>query len=139
MALKTPEKAPDASPTKPAPPTTVMLELALYTHYTWQGTTYEKGTAYRFTQEDAIALMSEEDYGRPIWRRYQPPRKRGPVSMPVVDQTEVRAVRTRQSLEEAAYRGAAPVPGKRIDVGTDEEIADVLNRPDGDTSGDVMV
>lgn len=135
MALKTTgaEKPPETPP-----PATVMLELSLYTHYTWGGVTYEKGTAYRFTQTDALALLSEEDYGRPIWRRFTPPKPKRAVNMPVVDQTEVRAVRTRQSLEDAAYSGAAPIPGKRIDVGTDEEIADILARPE-DLSGDVTV
>lgn len=134
MALKTPEKP---APEKPPEQATVILELALYTHYTWGGVTYEKGTAYRFTQDDALTLLGEEDHGRPIWRKYTPPKPKRQPQMPIVESTEVRAVRTRQSLEDAANTRTPPV-GKRIDVGTDEEIADVLNRPD-DLSGDVTV
>lgn len=135
MALKTP--AVPAEPPVPVVPT-VLLELALYTNYTRSGTVYEKGTAYKFTQEDALALLGEEDFGRPIWRRYQPPKPKRKAQMPIVDSTEVRAVRSRQSLEEAAYQGANPPQAKRITVGTDEEIADILNRPE-DLSGDVTV
>lgn len=137
MALKTPEKS---APEKAPADVTVLLELALYTHYTWGGVTYEKGTAYKFTQEDAMLLMSEQDHGRPVWRQFTPARPRRAATMPIVDSTEVRAVRTRQSLEDAALNGGAgtAVKGKRIDVGTDDEIADVLNRPD-DVSGDVTV
>lgn len=139
MALRdgtTPKTPVVAEKPAEAAPTT-LLELALYTHYTWGGVTYEKGTAYRFAQQDAMALLGELDCGRPIWRQYTPPRKKVPTVMPVVDSTEVRAVRSRQSLEEAALRGGTPV--KRIEVGTDEEIADILNQPDGDAAGDVTV
>jgi hypothetical protein len=133
MALKTAEKPVVAEP----PVDTVTLELALYTQYTWGGTTYEKGTAYKFKRDDAMLLLSEQDHGRPIWKQYNPPKPKQPARTMVVDSTEMRAVRTRTSLEEAANMRPGQNTGKRIDVGTDEEIADVLNQPDD--SGDVTV
>jgi len=45
MALKT-EKI-EKSPEPAVKPDTTVLELALYTQYTWQGETYEKGKPYR--------------------------------------------------------------------------------------------
>lgn len=136
MALKTGEK-PSVDP--PVPSDTVLLELALYTHYTWGGVTYERGTAYRFKKEDAVSLMSEQDHGRPLWRQFRPPKPKGTPSMPIVDSTEVKAARSRLSLEEAALRSPGTNTGKRIEVGTDEEIQDILSRPEVDTSGDVTV
>lgn len=137
MALKTPVAT--EKPEKPEASATVTLELALYTHYTWGGVAYEKGVGYRFAQADAMALLGEMDHGRPIWRQYVAPRKKVAAAMPIVDSTEVRAVRSRLSMEEAALRSGGKAVGKRIEVGTDEEIADVLNRPDADPGGDVTV
>lgn len=134
MALKTGETLP------PAPPNveTVLLELTMYNHYTWGGVTYERGTAYKFRRDDAMLLMSEMDHGRPIWRQFRPIKPKGQPRMPIVDSTEVKAVRTRTSLEEASHLGTNT--GKRIEVGTDDEIADILNVPDdSDLSGDVTV
>lgn len=132
MALKVP---PDKVQDQPAD--TILLELAMYNHYTWLGVTYEKGTAYKFKRDDALALMAEQDYGRPIWRQYRAPKPKVAAKMPIVDSTEVQAVRARISLEDAAARGNNT--GKRIEVGTDDEIAEILNKPDVDTSEDVTV
>jgi hypothetical protein len=102
MALKTDKtQAPAEKPMEDV----VTLELAMYQHYTWGGVTYEKGSAYRFKREDAMALLSEQDHGRPVWKMWSPPRVKVAARMPIVDSTEVRAVRTRQSIEEAALRG----------------------------------
>lgn len=124
MALK--EKSP-----APKPDDTVLLELALYSNYTWQGESYEKGKAYRFRQADAMALLGKEDFGRPVWRVYHPPVKKLEAQNLVVDATSIAS-----QPEAEPIHGVAPPKPKRIDVGTDEEIADVLNRPD---SGDVTV
>lgn len=127
MALKTSEKA-DA----PAAPETAVLELALYTQYTWQGVTYEKGKPYRFKLADAIQLMSEQDHGRPIWRKYRPPHIKQKAMEEVVDATMVQAP---PSADEFGTL-VATKDQKRIEVGDDSEIADILNRDGG---GDVTV
>lgn len=137
MALKTGEK-----PVNATPPVDdgVLLELAMYAHYTWEGVTYESGTAYKFRRDDAIQLLGDQDYGRPIWKRYNPPKAKTEPRMPIVDQTSVTAIRARVTLEEASLLGTPDAnKPKRIDVGTDDEIADILNRPEVDASGDVTV
>jgi hypothetical protein len=144
MALKTgerPEKSVGEDVAGPQPVDTIVLELTMYVNYTWNGETYHAGTPYRFKRDDAMILMSEQDHERPIWRIYQPPKIKKAQRAPEVDSTEVKAVRTRQSLEEAGFRDTrkGTNTGKRIDVGTDEEIADILDRPDFDASGDVTV
>ncbi len=135
MALKT-EKT-EAAATKEAPKAavakepavkeepTVVLELALYTNYTWNGFTYKKGEAYRFRQTDAMALLSEQDHNRPIWKQYTPPKKRKAAQQEIVDSTRV----------SAAPRGPAEEPNKRIDVGDDSELGDILGA-DAETGGE---
>ncbi len=118
----------------------ILLELALYKNYTC-GTgmdlmAYEAGKAYRFTQETAMALLSEQDHGRPIWRIYRPARVKTHQASPVVDATRVQATRTRQTVDQVLN---PPDSGKkRIEVGDDAEIADLLPKDDAD-SGDVIV
>jgi len=107
---------------------TVLLELSMYTHYTWQNQTYEGGQAYRFSRETAMQLLGDLDHGRPIWRMHRAPRPKQQPKNLVIDATDVTAVRTREHLDGGVN------PAKRIDVGTDEEIADVLNRGEGDVT-----
>lgn len=133
MALKSPEKteAPAVSPTA----NTTVLELALYKLYTWQGQTYEKGKPYRFKNNDAMILLGEHDTGRPVWRIYKPPTERKAPRNEIVDATRVQA-----QLPTDEFGAVLATPdrvNKRIDVGTDDEIADILNRPDD--GGDVTV
>jgi hypothetical protein len=135
MALKqeTP-KAQPADDTLPIPDDTVLLELAMYTNYTWGGNTYEQGQAYRFKRSEAMILLSEHDLGRAIWQIHRPARPKQTPKNLVVDATEVTAIRTRQSIEQVLK--GTPTQ-KRIDVGTDDEIADILARDGG--AGDVTV
>lgn len=127
MALKTAAKKP-ASPPVPESETTV-LELALYKIYTWGDTTYEKGKPYRFRNADALRLLAEQDLGRPVWKIYQPPRKKEAPKNEIVDATSV-SVGPEQD-EFGDQTAPIPLPEKRIDVGSDDEIEDILNRPDG--------
>jgi len=124
MALKT-EKTVDASAPPPVSRVeTTVLELALYKNYTWGNITYEKGKPYRFRNSDAMILLGEHDTGRPIWRIYQKPIPRQAPRNEIVDATSITAP---LPIEEPGGLKTE----KRIDVGTDDEIADILNR-DGD-------
>jgi len=120
MALKTEkvEKTPE-----PVKPNTTVLELAMYTQYTWQGETYEKGKPYRFKTEDAMQLLAETDTGRPIWKLYQAPKPRVAPKNEVVDATGVKA----GTLDAAM---GMPPASRRIDVGDDSEIKDILEGGD---------
>lgn len=123
------------------PDDSVLLSLAIYTHYTWGQQTYEKGKAYRFNRETAYSLLQEMDCGRPIWTIHRPARPKQAPKSQIVDATEVRATRTRQSLEDAALIDPSRTDSgaKRIDVGTDDEIEDILNRPDTESDGNITV
>jgi hypothetical protein len=128
MALKT-EKTETKAPEQPvAPPQTTVLELALYKQYTWQGETYEKGKPYRFRSVDAMKLLAEQDTGRPVWKLYQAPKPRQAPVNEVVDATNVQAGPPELPV--------VTLPSRRIDVGTDDEIKDILG---ADSGGDVTV
>lgn len=121
MALKTAEQKADAS----SPVQTTVLELAMYKQYTWQDVTYEKGKPYRFRTADAMILLQEQDAGRPVWKQYIAPKPRVAPRNEVVDATDQRT-------------SGEPIDvltgGKRIEVGDDSEIKDIL-----DAGGDVTV
>jgi hypothetical protein len=111
------------------PPTTTVLELALYKKYTWQGTTYDAGKPYRFRNQDAMILLAEHDTGRPVWKIWRPaPPKEAPKNE-VQDATSVQA---QLPIEEPGVT----LPPRRIDVGDDSEIADILTVSN---EGDVTV
>ena len=126
MALKTKAESPSLSET-------TVLELALYQIYTWQFNTYEKGKPYRFRNSDAMILLSEQDLGRPIWRLYRPPLKKQTPKAEIVDATQVVAS---LPVEEPMF-GTLNKEQRRIEIGDDSEIADLL--PKDDSSGDVTV
>ena len=117
MALKTKED-------KPVQSDTTVLELALYTQYTWLGTTFVKGKPYRFKNADAMQLLSEQDYGRPVWSLYRPPTKAAAAMNSVVDATNI----TVPEPDEEPLPGTLDTGRKRIEVGTDDEIADILGK-----------
>jgi len=123
MALNKPQEKSVEQP-KQEEKETVLLELALYTNYNWHGTIFQKGKAYKFNKSDAINLLGQQDHAeRQIWKRYAPPvriRKKEEV----LDATQVDMT---ASTEDAYPDGLKSVePKKRIEVGTDDEIADVL-------------
>jgi hypothetical protein len=125
MALKTEKTVEASAPTTASRVETTVLELALYKNYTWGNVTYEKGKPYRFRNSDAMVLLAEHDTGRPIWRIYQKPKPRQAPRNEIVDATSVTAT---LPVEEPMGLKTE----KRIDVGTDDEIADILNRDGGD-------
>lgn len=120
MALNKVEKKAE----KPAAPTTIVLELALYTNYTYKGFTYQKGKPYRFSRETAVDMLSEFDSGRPVWRVYNPPAPKTAPKVEVVDATAVEPV----GIIDDPVREEDPK--RRIEVGSDDEIRDILNPAD---------
>lgn len=134
MALKTAAEKAAALATTEQPKTvqTTILELAMYKQYTWGGITYEAGKPYRFRSEDAMILLAETDADRPVWKIYSPPKIQQAPKNEVVDATLKRAVAT--PVDEIG------LPAKRIDVGSDSEIADILEQTTAlDQQGDVTV
>lgn len=120
MALKTEKKA--EVPDEPVPTTTV-LELALYKVYTWGLNTYEQGKPYRFKNSDAMVLLAEQDTGRPVWKLYRKPVPKQAPKTEVVDATMVHAP---VPVEEFVLKANGTVGPKRIEIGDDSEIADIL-------------
>lgn len=136
MALRT-EKPVQASAKPPVAVNTTVLELAMYKLYTWGGYTYEKGKPYRFKNSDAMILLGEMDTGRPVWKIYRPPPVKQAPKNEIVDATMIAAPTPVDEFGQPLM--SSDDPAKRIDVGSDDEIADILNRPDIDESGDVTV
>jgi len=135
MALKTNEKTPEES-AKIAAPATTVLELALYKIYTWQGHTYEQGKPYRFKNEDAMVLLSEQDIGRQVWKLYRPAPKAHAPKTEIQDATSVHASRP---PEDTWGISTVNKEQKRVDIGDDSEIQDVLGAIDADTDGNITV
>lgn len=136
MALKQSEQKTESLPATAVPANTTVLELALYKIYTWGNITYEQGKPYRFKNSDAMILLSERDFDRPIWKIHKPQRPKQAPRNDVVDATMISAPVPVDEFG-ASVLGAPDKEKKRIDVGTDDEIADILTRPDD--SGDVTV
>lgn len=125
MSLKTEKK----SEAQAQPQDTIILELALYTNYTFRGIQFQKGVQYKFKREDALNLLSERDAERPVWKIYRP--KLVKVERPKIeDQTAIEVPPP-----------AEPIPGTppaRLDIGTEEELAEIL-ADKGDAADNVTV
>lgn len=113
MALKNEVKTDGVTPIE-----TVLLELALYTNYTWKGSTFEKGKAYRFKRVDAMQLLTETDFGRPVWKIYRAPVQKAAPKESIIDATSVEV----QNIAEPIHG----IEQKSISVGDDSEIQDIL-------------
>lgn len=137
ITKKTDETNPEVTqPVEPRAPValTVVLELALYKHYTWGKDTYVQNQPYRFSQDVALRLLRETDAGRQVWKQYTPkPVKR--VVRPVVED----ATHVTVPIMDMSDVEIGADPNKRIEVGTDDEIRDVLTRPDDDDSDNITV
>jgi hypothetical protein len=99
----------------------VTLELALYTQYHYQGKTFQKGTAYKFRRDVAMQLLGEHDHSRPVWRIYRAP---APKVKPKHTVEEAMTVEFKKLEEMPNGSDSKPT---RIDVGTDDEIAEILS------------
>jgi hypothetical protein len=109
----------------------IVLELALYENYMFQGKPFKKGKPYRFKTLEAMSLLRETDNGRPIWKQYRAPKPKVVLNPIPQDMTSL-------EIEEAFEH----VPGtaeaqRRVEVGSDDELADI----EGifDTADDVVV
>jgi hypothetical protein len=113
-----------------APEDTVLLELAMYTNYTWQGQSFVKGKAYKFHRSDAMQLLSEADAGRPVWKMFRAIKPKVQPANVVVDATAMNIRKTDPDDMRGVPEGDNTP--KRIDVGSDDEISDILGREDGE-------
>jgi hypothetical protein len=112
---------------------TTVLELALYKIFTWQDRKFEAGKPYRFRNEDAIVLMGERDHDRPIWKLYRPPVVRQSTQPVIVDATSIQPTPPMNEFGEPV----TPKEQKRIEIGDDSEISDILEQ--AGSEGDVTV
>lgn len=120
MALKSaPEKTAST-------PDTLHLQLALYSNYTVGQTTYVKDVVYKFTREQAVQLLQEQDHGRPVWKIYRKPTPRAK------DLAPVDATKMVMATPQEPIHGVEVPPVTRIDVGDDSEIQDIINAGDGE-------
>lgn len=132
MALKSNVPSSGTPPTQPSavPQDTVLLELSMYTNYTWRGHTFHKGKAYRFSRDDAMRLLSERDCERPVWKMYQKPAPKVVHENTEIDATQIMSEAVDMSM------GKAKIENKRIDIGTDDELkAEGILPPDDDEGG----
>lgn len=131
LTIKDPKPAKDDTPAV-TEPKTVDLELRAYNRYVRNDVLYEKGQAYRFTQDQAEVLLEEVDdvNGRPIWGRWKPVSKRMVVEREVTPKDM-----TWDSITPAPV--ADEVATKGIDIGDDSEIADLLKDDSGDQGHEV--
>jgi hypothetical protein len=72
-----------------------------------------------------MELLTEMDAGRPVWKRYSPPKQNTKAAPVVVDYSK-------QSVAPVPTETphGTPSPSKRIDIGDESELAD-LNLTDG--------
>ena len=145
MALKqNPAKAATApgAPVEPPPEDTMVLELALYKNYMMGRVVYEKGSVYRFRKEDALRLLGENDLGRPIWKIHRPVVKKMAPENVVRVATAIKVAPPGEPIHGLPVEGGKKT---RIEIGDDDEIADILGREDNDDEkqtpdpGDVIV
>ena len=108
--------------------TPVLLELTHFKRYYRMGVMYESGQIYRFTSEQAVQLLSEQDNGRAVWRVHRgaqvelSPAARKEAS--IVDLTE-RVIVAQPVSDDPTF-----VTPKRIEIGNDEEIESILSTGD---------
>ena len=96
--------------------------------------TYEGGKPYRFNNIDAMRLLAEQGMERPV-NIHQPAKPKQAPKNEIVDATRNRVT---NPVDEFVETISATIPSpKRIDVGNDSEIADILAKTED--SGDVTV
>jgi hypothetical protein len=104
---------------------TILLELTMYNNFTIGETTYEKGKPYRFTQKVALRLLAEQDMGRPVWKQFVAPvEARAPKAVVVEDRTKIEIPQEIEPDPAASNSGST----KRIEIGDESELADILNK-----------
>jgi len=111
--------------TKPVERKMELLELVAYKRYHRGGHLYTDDNAYSFTLEQAEILLEEidEQTQRPIWRRYKPKTQ-------AMVQAQAQIAGTKPTINAVSDDVKALAVSEerqgRIDVGSDEEIADIL-------------
>jgi len=120
---------------------TVMLELAFYKNYRRNNVPYTKGTVYKFSPEQALILLREQDAGRRIWKRVTTLRVAPPKPIVAAERVNNRVVVDATAEPVTVNKDEFGEPEKTeelpaIELGNDEEIADILNEVEGDDSED---
>lgn len=139
MALKNSTETPKPA-AAPASRPTMKLELALYTIYNFQGFQYVKTNpatgqpmVYEFDQNVALNLLARQDMGRAIWKQHRPKPVRRPESN-VVKQVDLQVRPVGEPIHGIDTTStSAP---RVIEVGSDDEIADILDRVNADEGED---
>jgi hypothetical protein len=107
---------------------TVNLELAFSKRYNRMGELFEAGKVYRFSAEQAVKLLEEEDNGKRIWRVV---RAISPVLSPALQQAAAVIDRTDRPVAAVPENDDPTAPAKnKIEIGNDEEIESILNTGD---------
>lgn len=101
----------------------MILELAQLSRYVLGSTLYEKGVAYKFTENQAKEMLrrSLPDTGLPIWKMYSPPKPKVKLNehgSPTMDMT-------RNDLPK--YDGGpVAIEAGNINIGDDSELEGIL-------------
>jgi hypothetical protein len=127
MGVKT-EVKPDSKPAVKVeqPVKTIDLELVTYQRYHRGGRLYVAEQAYRFTEAQAVILLEEVDSStsRPVWRRYKPKAAAAVPELGIKKVSDSTTAKVERIPEDEVF---AEVP-KRIDIGSDAEISDILQQ-----------
>ena len=130
---------------KPRPDGLVALELAIYKRYV-EHYRNEKGEAdsklytdeeyYLFTPEQAALLLrkTEDNTGRPIWRRYRSPVDKN-AGTPVGEKRALNATKDRVQPDRRDPGELAAQGVDVIEIGSEDEISDILGAVAADTDG----
>lgn len=116
----------------PAATTTILLTMAVYKgapkRWVYQNVLYETGAVYEFPLEAGQRMLRKvTESGVPVFLRWEPPVKK---DVQVVEiQQGPRVIQMDAPKEDVADRGLEGTPGeptapRRIDVGTDAELAE---------------
>jgi hypothetical protein len=104
---------------------TLTLTLNMYKNYSRNGVQYKAGVQYKFKRDSAMVLLEETDAGRPVWKIWRAPVVRKATATQV-DQSAVEI----QPIVESDPVVADAVAAKKIEIGGEDEIEDLLSRPD---------
>jgi hypothetical protein len=139
MALDiTKGKTAPAAAAAPEPVRKVALCLAIYQRYHRAGQLFEAGIPYNFTEEQAETLLEEVEDGseNPIWKRYK--RKSEVQRVQVEANGDLIPVDMTASVVKELGAVDENAPSKRIEIGDDSELAEILG-PDGAAEAGVSV
>jgi hypothetical protein len=106
----------------------VFLTPALYDRYVRKGHLFEKGTPYRVTREQADVLLAEveDESDRPLWRVYKPAATPQALIIAEAARGPAAVDMTGALVEDLPEVDANADSKRRLEVGDDSEIAEIL-------------